>query len=258
MAALAVLRKQAKEMGIAASVIRNAATAEELQSIIDDHSDEKPKKSPVKKKSVAKKSAVAKKATAKSNSKTRSGAKSKPAASSRKNSGKAKRTTTGTGTNGYVAKGGRNLLDGVDFTLTEGWNPREGSAPARIIAALKKAKGNREKAFDALSGSIWDFVGKKNARGEKRSKADAEAMLRYRISRTAWDFAMRTEQHQKAGNRVEYGTGGTGQGVFKRAGKAAAKATTKASSKKSGSKKASAKKATARKSAGRKKATSRR
>ena len=51
-------------------------------------------------------------------------------------------------------------------------------------------------------------------------------MLAYRIARTAWDFALKTGQHEKAENRVEYGTGGTGAGVWKPAKKATAKART--------------------------------
>lgn len=254
MASLALLRKRAKDAGISAAVIRGASTAEELQSIIEDHEDGGTKS----RKPVAKKKGnrtVAKKKATGNSTKNRS-VKSKPAATSRKKSGKAKRTTAGT--NGYVAKGGRNLLDGVDYTVTDGWNPREGSAPARIIAALRKAKGNRERAFAALSGDLWDFVGKKMRDGSKRSKASAEAMLRYRISRTAWDFAMRTGQHEVADNRVEYGTGGTGQGVFKRQKSSGTK--TKAAAKKSGSKsksKAASKKA-GRKKSGTKRATKRR
>ena len=261
MASLALLRKRAKEAGIAAAVIRKASTAEELQSIIDDHGgDEKPHK---KHTVVAKKkgrTVAKKKATGKKNSTKPTRAKSQPAATSRQKSGKAKRTTAGT--NGYVAKGGRNLLDGVDFTVTDGWNPREGSAPARIIAALRKARGNREKAYEALKGDIWDFVGKKMADGSKRTKDSAQAMLRYRISRTAWDFAMRTGQHESSDNRVEYGTGGTGEGVFKRS-KSGSKTKTKAAparkaGRKASSKKASAKKTTARKGGAKKRSTTKR
>ena len=254
MASLGALRKQAKEAGIAAAVIRSASTAEELQSILDDHAAPAAKRA-VKKAHPVKKTAVkktaAKKNTAKANSKS-APAKSKPAAKKSATTGKAKRTTAGT--NGYVPKGGRNLLDGVDFTNDEGWNARDGSAPDRIVKALRKAKGNRERVFEALKGEIWEFVGKKNAKGEKRTKSDAEAMLRYRIARTAWDFAMRTGQHEKASNRVEYGTGGTGQGVFKPKTRKAAPAR-KSSTAKSGAKKSTAKKTTARKSGAKKRST---
>ena len=59
-------------------------------------------------------------------------------------------------------------------------------------------------------------------------------MLRYRISRTAFDFAVRTGQHEPSDNRVEYGTGGTGNGTFKhaKAKKSAPKASSKPKAKK--------------------------
>jgi hypothetical protein len=43
--------------------------------------------------------------------------------------------------------------------------------------------------------------------GSKRSLDSAHEMLKYRISRTAWDFAMKTGQHAAATNRAEYGEG---------------------------------------------------
>jgi hypothetical protein len=103
----------------------------------------------------------------------------------------------------------------VEYGDFEGWNPRAGSAPDRIIKALKKFRGDRAKVFDFLAPDVWDFVGKTKRNGDKRTKAEALDMLAYRISRTAWDFAMRTKQHDAADNRVKYGTGGTGQGVWK-------------------------------------------
>jgi len=118
--------------------------------------------------------------------------------------------------------GGRNLLDRIDYNKTKGWNPREGSAPDRIIKALKRYRGDRDKVFNFLLPSVWDFVGKVKRNGAKRTKAEAESMLSYRIARTEFDFAVQTGQHVKATNRAEYGTAGTGQGIFKRAKKKAA------------------------------------
>lgn len=246
MATLAELRKLAKEEGIEPKVIKSASSSTELQKIIDAHL-KGGSTTATKKRVVKKKSAVAKKKSG--NSKTAKKTSTKKTTA--KKSGNVKKSTT-TKSNGYVAKGGRNTLDGVDYTETEGWNPREGSAPDRIVKALRRFKGNRSKVFDFLASDVWDFVGKKMADGSKRSKPDAEAMLRYRISRTAWDFALRTGQHEAAANRVEYGTGGTGEGVFKRRKSGSAKkATAKKSSKKSGTKKSTAKKS-GRKSASRK------
>lgn len=257
MASLATLRRQAKEAGISKSAILAATTAEELQSVIDDHAghdngsgSKKSGKRAVKKAAAAKKKTTARK-SASGNS---SGRKSAPARS--KKSGTAKRqTTTATSGSRYVPKGGRNTLDSVDFNSTDGWNPREGSAPDRIIRALKKARGNREKAFEALKGDVKDFVNPKKADGTKRTKDEMHDMLKYRISRTLWDFAMRTGQHESATNRVEYGTGGTGQGIWKPAKRSGSRKTASAGS---GAKKRSQGRAGAsKKASGRKKTASR-
>jgi len=102
---------------------------------------------------------------------------------------------------------GRNLLGQLDFTVTDGWNPRAGSAVDIIFRALKKYRGNVDKTFDALVGNIGEFVGVRMQDGTKRTKANREDMLRYRISRTKFDFAIRTGQHEIATERVAYGTG---------------------------------------------------
>jgi hypothetical protein len=120
--------------------------------------------------------------------------------------------------------GGRHLIEGVNFRQTDGWNPRPGSAPDRIINELRKAKGNRETVFNVLKPEASKFVARVKTNGEKRSKAEMHEMLRYRISRTLWDFAMRTGQHEASDKRAEYGTAGTGEGVFKRRKKSPAKA----------------------------------
>ena len=102
---------------------------------------------------------------------------------------------------------GRNMIESLDYTITDNWNPRAGSAVEVIFKALKKYRGNVDKVFDALVPNISDFVGAKKQDGTKRTKQDRENMLRYRISRTKFDFAIKTEQHQIATERVEYGTG---------------------------------------------------
>lgn len=216
MASLALLRKKAKAAGIAASLIKSATTPDELQSIIEDHTSDngsRPRK---------KKSAVAKKKTSKTTTRKKasarkaSGRKSAPARSK----GTAKRRATTTD------NGGRNMLGRVNFSKTEGWNPREGSAVEAIFKSLKRHKGDREKVFTELRKNIGDFVATKNAKGEKLSMSDREAKLRYRISRTLWDFAFQTGQHEPSENRAEYGTAGTGAGTWKPADQRKRKATT--------------------------------
>lgn len=102
---------------------------------------------------------------------------------------------------------GRFLIGTLDYSVTDGWNPRKGSPVERIFRSLKKHRGNTEKVFTDLKSDIWDFVGKKKRDGSKRDKASAEAMLKYRINRTRFQFATQTGQHETSPNRVEYGTG---------------------------------------------------
>lgn len=254
MATLAQKRKEAKEAGIPATAIKSANTVEQLETVIrafgastDDGNGDAPKprkKSAVKqavKKSVTK---PAKKSTRKV---TKSASSKTEPAKSRKSGAQAKRPSTAKKND---ADSGRNMLNGVDYSETDGWNARDGSAPDRIIKALKKSKGNRAKVYDLLAGDVWDFVGKKFRNGEKRSKSDALEMLKYRISRTAWDFARATGQHDPSENRVEYGTGGTGTGAWKPAKK---KTATKTVSKKQQA--AATRKTTKTKSATKKKAS---
>lgn len=239
---LAKLREQAKRLGITASQIRSA-DRDELEGLIEDaQAPRKPRKKAVAKKSTrtaTRRTTTARKPAGRKPAR-KSATKSVPAKSAR---GTAKRQTTrraatkATGnSNGYKAKGGRNLLDGVDYSETEGWNPRPGTAPDRIVKALRKFRGNREKVFDFLVDDIGDFVKPKKSDGSAWVKGDGpgtrKGMLRYRISRTAWQFALATGQHETASNRVEYGTGGTGTGTFKRA-KSRTKASTTKTARKS-------------------------
>ena len=263
MASLAALRKQAKELGVPKAMILRAETPEELQQIVsdfqsDDGGSDEPKSAPRKKVVAKKKSHDApqkkqtRKPTAKKSGSTRAPAKSAKGTAKRRGTAK----DTPKRSNGYVPKGGRNLLEKVNFSQTDGWNPRKGSPPALIIAALKKAKGNRQSAFEALRGDVWNFVGKKKADGSKRTKAEAEDMLRYRISRTLFDFAIRTGQHESATNRVQYGTGGTGNGSYAPKKAPRTKTATKTASRQKGAQ--SRTKAATKKATPKRKATARR
>jgi hypothetical protein len=186
------LRRKAKAAGVSASAIRGASSEAELKALISGANGVAPRKSTARK---AVRKAIAVK-------KSRSAAKSPAAKSTR---GKAKRTSTTPARKSSAS--GRNLIGSVDFNKTKGWNARNGSAPDTIIKALKKYKGNRDKAFEALLPDVWDFVGKMKRNGDKRTKQEAGEMLRYRISRTLFDFVNQTGQHKTATNRIEYGTG---------------------------------------------------
>ena len=217
MPTLGQLRQSAKGLGISTADIRSATSADQLQAMIVKHMNGGSTKTTTRKAST--KTTTARRGRPPKATATKTTAvKSKPAAKSTQ--GKAKRSTADT--NG---DSGRHMLEDVDYTATDGWNAREGSAPDLIVKALRKFRGNREKVFDSLLPKITPlFVGPRMKDGTKRTKASAETMLRYRISRTAWDFAMKTGQHEKSTNRAEYGT----QGTYKKPGasRTAAKRTT--------------------------------
>jgi hypothetical protein len=232
MASLAKLYREAKKAGIPASEVRGKS-AEEIQEMLSSGGS---KTTPSKKKAVAKAKVEKKRGRGRpKGSKNKTTTESKPAKKRGRPKGSTNKTTTTKAkpkaTSG--GNGGRNLLSKVNYSNDEGWNPRKDSPPDRIIRALKKFKGDREKVFEFLKKDIWDFMGKKMRDGSKRSREDAESMLRYRIARTDWQFAMQTGQHEKSENRAEYGTAGTGAGTFKPA--KAAKKSSGRPAKKSGS-----------------------
>ena len=204
---LAALKRKAKSAGVPVSDIRKAKTADEVQTLIDNRNGTGSK--PAARKAVKK--ATTRKAVVKKASKRAPAVKSTAGKAKRPATKPAAKTPTRSST-----KSGRHIIEGVDFTATKNWNARVGSAPDRIMTALRKSKGDREKAFDTLQADVWDFVGKVKRNGEKRTKAEAHAMLRYRIARTLWDFVTKTGQHKKSTNRIEYGTGPNAQPKPKR------------------------------------------
>jgi hypothetical protein len=223
MATMAETRTKAKRAGVSPADIRSAESVAELQRLIKRHTGGGTSngRRAVKKSTVQKsKPATTRKAT------TSTGRKAAPvkgrnsSAATKRQSAASRKAAPAPKASAYEPKGGRYVLEDVDFGETDGWNARPGSAPDRIIKALKKYRGNREKVFDALVDEIGDFVKPKRRDGTKWAKGEREKMLAYRIARTAWDFALKTGQHEKASNRVEYGTGGTGRGVWKPARKA--------------------------------------
>jgi hypothetical protein len=224
------LRAQAKAAGVPVSEIRSAESAEELQGLIAGAGGQTRKgKTMVAKKKVVKKTAkTVAKAPVKRGRPKGSTNKAAPAKRGRPK-GSVNKTTTRKAvksTNGrvrnVVSTEGRHILDGIDYSDTDGWNPRKGSAPDVILNALRRFKGNREKVFEYLKGDVWNFVGKKMQDGSKRTLSSAHDMLRYRIARTDWDYALKTGQHEKSTKRIVYGTGENAT-TFKRAKKSTAK-----------------------------------
>ena len=216
MAGMQALRKQAKAAGVPSSEIRSAESSAELRSLIKSAGKNGSGKTRVVKKSSAVKKGSAKRGRPKGSKNKASASKGK--ASTRKASGRKATTRKSASTDG------RHTLDGVNFSDTDGWNPRDGYVPDVIVKALRKARGNRSKVFTALKGRLDKLVPKKTREGRSRTKSEREDYLRYLISRNAWAFAIATGQHEQSTNRVEYGTGGTGEGKFKRNGKRSQKA----------------------------------
>jgi hypothetical protein len=214
MAGMKELREQAKAAGIPAREIRSAESGAELRKMIREANGSGSRKA---RKSVVKK-AVARKATPKRRGPGRpKGSKNKTTATATRKSTSRKSTSRKASTSN--GNGGRFLLGKINWSKRGNWNPREGSVPDQIVKALKKAKGNRESAYKALRKSLTELVPVRTRDGRKRNVGEREDYLRYLISRNAWAFALATEQHETAPNRVEYGTGGTGAGIFKPARK---------------------------------------
>lgn len=124
---------------------------------------------------------------------------SAPAAKSA-TAGKAKRQTAAS--NGDEP--GRMTVGKIDYMEDEGWNPREGSVTWEIFRALKKAKDNVEKAIEALTPRLSELTPSKRRDGTKLNKAERIDILRYRVNRTRFDFAVKTGQHEPSTNRKEY------------------------------------------------------
>jgi hypothetical protein len=95
---------------------------------------------------------------------------------------------------------GRNQIGRVNYSNTDGWNPREGSLTHTIYLSLRKHKGDRDKVFAELWQDWKELVGKKRD-GSRRNQADADNYLAFAIARTDWDFAVKTGQHEVSVNR---------------------------------------------------------
>jgi hypothetical protein len=212
-----VLKKRAIAAGMPkpAAMKADRATLEEFLANTNDA----PKKATAKKKTKAapaKKKAAAKKV------------KAAPAPKAKKASTK-KAAPKGSGD-------GRHMIGSLDFSDTDGWNPREGSPVALIFRALKKRRGDVDKTTDDLLPNAKDYVSTKKADGTKRTAAEIRNLLRYRVNRTKWEFATRTGQHEASDARVEYGTGEYAQQSKKAKRSAARKPTASKPTRKAGRK----------------------
>ena len=163
---MAQARTKAKQSGVSPADIRSAESVEELQWLIKRFGGTANGKAVKKSTTVKKSKPATRKATTRSTGRKAAPVKGRnsSAATKRQSTAKAKAKAPAR-TSSYEAKGGRNVLEGVNFGETDGWNARPGSAPDQIIKALKKYRGNRERVFDALVGEISTFVKPKRRDG---------------------------------------------------------------------------------------------
>lgn len=194
------LKKQAVSLGMDKDEARSA-NRKALESFIANAGSTKSSKKGATKKAAKKTAKVAAKKTAKVNSPKAAKTKTAPAKASKP---KSKTNTKRTSSN----SDGRHMIGSLDFSKTDGWNPRDGSPVALIFKTLKKCKGNVEKATDILMPEVSSLLTSvKGPDGKKLGKELLRNRLKYRVNRTKWEFATRTGQHTQSENRVEYGTG---------------------------------------------------
>jgi hypothetical protein len=238
-ASILELKEQAHKLGIPSSLIRaNLHDRAELQKVIASFEKGKAHVESVTAKAKAKPQIQKKGATmaVKAKAKVKAAAKrGRPKGSTNKakatatvvkrgrgrpkgSTNKSKSVATRTVRKSSNGDAGRNILGRINFKKRTGWNPREGSATFIIFEALVANDADREKVYKKLA---------KRAGKLFPNAANPDAMLKYRIARTLFDFAVQTGQHTKATNRAEYGTAGTGNGTrSKRKGKAVVKKAT--------------------------------
>lgn len=231
------LKKQAVAAGMPKADAMKADRKTLNAFLADDEKPSKPKKGVTKKKATKKgATTTTKKSTKKATKAERKATPTKP--STKKATRKPAKRSENTGDLGRVGIDKSRL----DWSAeSDEWNPKKGGPVEKLFKALKKSKGNIDKAYEIVKGDLYEFVGKTKRDGTKRTKDEAQAMLRYRLNRTLYEFAVRTGQHNGAAseNRAAYGTGV--YATTRKVKPARAKSSTKKSS---GGKKSSSRKAT--------------
>lgn len=204
------LKKQAVALGMSKDAAKKAGRPELEEFIANAEDDGDEDETPTPKATKKKKKAVVK---SKKKKDTTKGENKKDKNVTRK---KADKTTKAKAAKPKASKpksdSGENLgrlnIGTLDWTAeSDEWNPRKGGPVERLFKALKSSKGDVDKAFDKLESDMYEFVGKKKRNGDRRTKQEVQAMLRYRLNRTKFEFAKRTGQHESATDRAEYGTG---------------------------------------------------
>lgn len=212
------LKARANELGVSGWKTMTVAELKTAIGAAEGMSALKPAKSSARKSTVTKASG---RKTASSSTGRKSAAKPKPAAKPA-----AKRTATGSGSRSKapvksasrkVAAGktppvanvkptrgayrpGRNTIDNSQIDWQAEWAGGKTGNRAIVLKSLRKFKGNKDKVFNALQPNAQAMF-PKDDNGKKRSKASAEALLRWTIGRVAFDFTTGTGQHKVSTNR---------------------------------------------------------
>lgn len=117
---------------------------------------------------------------------------------------------------------GRNLIDNSAIDWTADWSGGQSGNRQTIIKAVRRFKGNTEKVFNHLADQAQSMFPKNEITNAKRTKTEAQAQLRWMISRVKLDFVKATGQHESSTNRAGYGESDNEAAVARR--KATAKA----------------------------------
>lgn len=144
-------------------------------------------------KSSSKKKTPAKTTTRKSSAKSAPAA---PAKRSASGAGKKKSSTAKTTTAAKSGQPGRVQIVNAEID----WSApskigQSGGNRQTIMKLLRSKKGNVAKVFDALADNAQSMYGKTDD-GKRRTKGDAQALLRWHISRIKFDFVKDTGQHE--------------------------------------------------------------
>lgn len=93
---------------------------------------------------------------------------------------------------------GRSIIDNNAVDWTAESNVGRTGKRAEVLDALRKFKGDKARVFELLEDKARTYY-------KGRSKHDAERMLVWLIGRVAFDFVVKTGQHEK-GSRDGFGT----------------------------------------------------
>jgi hypothetical protein len=110
----------------------------------------------------------------------------------------AAKKTTRASSNGDA---GRNQIDVSNVDWSAEWTGGTRGNRAIIMKALRRFKGNRAKVVKHLEGNAQKMFAKSSKDGHKYNKAEAMNLLKWYISRVAFDFVTGTGQHEIATNR---------------------------------------------------------